>query len=223
MDDPADAHAHLHATRRSYDRGALWEADLAPTWLEQLTRWLDDAAQVEPAESNAMVLGTADADGRPSARTVLLKAADDRGLVFYTNLRSGKARDLAANPRASLLFAWRALQRQVIVLGAVEHVDVAEADAYFASRPRGSQLGALASPQSEPIGDRATLERAWAELAADYADGRPVGRPGHWGGLRVVPDSVEFWQGRPDRLHDRLRYRRPGDGERAWIVERLAP
>jgi pyridoxamine 5'-phosphate oxidase len=204
--------------RRSYTRSGLDEDHVAPTWLEQLRVWLGEAAEL--LEPNAMVLGTAGADGRPSARTVLLKGLDERGLVFYTNLDSRKGRDLRANPYASLLFPWVELQRQVALAGRVEEVGPGESDAYFATRPYGSQIGALASPQSEVIAGRDVLERARDELLARHPEGGPVPRPPHWGGLRLVPDEVEFWQGRPDRLHDRLRYRR--DGER-WVVERLAP
>lgn len=201
----------------SYDLGRLVEADLAPTWLEQLRGWLEDAERSGALEPSAMVLATA--DGAPGARTVLLRGLDERGLVFFTNLRSRKGRELAANPRAALVFLWIALQRQVIVDGRVEPVADEESDAYFASRPRGARLGALASPQSEPIESREWLERRFAELEQRYPDTDPP-RPDWWGGLRVVPDSVEFWQGRMDRLHDRLRFRREGE---SFEVERLAP
>jgi pyridoxamine 5'-phosphate oxidase len=206
--------------RRAYTLGGLDERDLAPTWLAQLERWLGEALAADLVEPNAMVLATADREGRPSARTVLLKGLDERGLVLFTNLASRKGREALANPRAALVIPWLAVQRQVTVTGAVERVSAEESDAYFASRPRGSRLGALASPQSSVIADRAALERARDELAARFPEGTAVPRPGHWGGLRVVPDAVEFWQGRPDRLHDRLRFRRDGPG---WVVERLAP
>jgi pyridoxamine 5'-phosphate oxidase len=216
----------LPAVRRLTDMRGLYvadsldEHDLAPTWLEQFERWLDDAVEAPLPEPNAMVVATATPDGRPSARTVLLKVVDERGFVFYTNLDSRKGREAAENPAASLVFAWLPLHRQVVVTGRVEPVDEAEADAYFAARPRGSQLGALASPQSQVIASRAVLDQARAQLERRYPPDAPVPRPRHWGGLRVVPDSVEFWQGRPDRLHDRLRFRRAEDG---WTVERLAP
>lgn len=211
---------HLQAMRRTYERGGLDEADLAPDWLLQLQCWLRDAVAAGVTEPNAMVLATADADGRPSARTVLLKGLDARGLVLYTNLGSRKGREATANPAVSVVFPWIDLQRQVVVYGTAGPVDAAEADAYFASRPRGSQLGAAASPQSTVISGREALLTARAGLDATYPEGTPVPRPEHWGGLRVRPTSVEFWQGRPDRLHDRLRFRAVGA---TWIVERLAP
>lgn len=211
----------LQAMRRAYTAAGLDVGDLAATWLEQFRRWLAEVVAAGLTEPNAMVLATAAPSGRPSARTVLLKAVDERGFVLYTNLESRKGREAAANPWASLVFPWIELQRQVIVGGAVERVDDAQADAYFASRPHGAKLGALSSPQSRAVASRAVLDDARAELGRRYPEGTPVPRPGHWGGLRVVPDEVEFWQGRPDRLHDRLRYRREEDG--AWLVERLAP
>jgi len=207
--------------RRAYGQGSLDEEGLAAGWRPQFERWLQDAVDAGLPEPNAMVLATADAAGRPSARTVLLKDAGDDGLVFFTNGRSRKATQLATNPQASVLFPWIGLQRQVEASGVVEPVAQSASDAYFASRPRGSQLGAAASPQSAVIADRSVLERARDELEDRYPDGTPVPRPAHWGGLRLVPDQVEFWQGRPDRLHDRLRFRRTSDG--SWVRERLAP
>ena len=208
--------------RGFYVADTLDESDLAPTWLAQFERWLDDAINAGLPEPNAMVMTTADAAGRPSARTVLLKVLDERGFVLYTNLQSRKARDVAVNPFAALVFTWIPLHRQVVVAGAVERVDDKEADAYFATRPHGSRLGALASPQSQVISSRAVLDQARAQLARRYPEGSRVPRPRQWGGLRVVPDSVEFWQGRADRLHDRLRFRLDDNAGR-WIVERLAP
>ena len=207
--------------RRAYDAAGLAEADVAPTWREQFERWLADADRAGLTEPNAIVLATADPSAAPSARTVLLKGVDDRGFVVFTNLRSRKAREALANPAASIVVPWIDLRRQVVVTGAVEPVAAAEADAYFASRPRGSQLSAIASQQSEVVSGREALERAREEVAARYAEGEAIPRPEHWGGLRIVPDAVEFWQGRPDRLHDRLRFRRGTDG--SWGLERLAP
>ena len=204
--------------RRSYRRMGLSEDDLAATWLRQFERWLADAVAAGIGEPNAMVLATADAQGRPSARTVLLKGVDDDGFVLFTNRDSRKGREVAANPRATLLFPWHDLQRQVIAEGAVGPLTPDEDDEYFATRPHGSQLGALASPQSQVIPSRDALAAAFDDAAKRYPDAVP--RPPNWGGLRLTPDAVEFWQGRPDRLHDRLRYRREGD---AWAVERLAP
>jgi pyridoxamine 5'-phosphate oxidase len=211
----------LEDMRGLYAAPTLDETDLAGDWLAQFERWLDEAIATPLPEPNAMVLATADGDGRPSARTVLLKVVDARGFVFYTNLESRKGHDIAANPHAALVFPWTQLHRQVIVTGAVEPVDDAEADAYFASRPRGSRLGALASPQSQVIPSRAVLDGARADLEERYPDGADIPRPAHWSGRRVVPEAVEFWQGRADRLHDRLRYRREGD--QRWVIERLAP
>ena len=207
--------------RRAYGRGQLEESELESTWLAQLTRWLEQAVRAGGPEPNAMVLATAARDGTPSARTVLLKTLDERGLAFYTNLSSRKGCELAANPRAALVFAWVALQRQVTVEGCVEALGGEESDAYFASRPHGARLAALASPQSQVLDSRAQLDRAYAELSERHSEGTDVPRPHWWGGLRVVPARVEFWQGRTNRLHDRLRYRRANSG--AWVIERLAP
>jgi pyridoxamine 5'-phosphate oxidase len=211
----------LPEMRRAYEpTEALNQGDLAATWLEQFERWLDDVVDsgrlVEP---NAMILATADARCRPSARTVLLKGVDERGFVFYTNLESRKGSDALANPHAALVFDWIELRRQVVVTGTVERVTDAESDAYFASRPRGSQIGAHASRQSRPIASREELDEACRAASERYPDEVP--RPPHWGGLRVVPETVEFWHGRPNRLHDRLRYRKTEGGD--WVVERLAP
>lgn len=207
--------------RRDYGGKALSESDLAPSWLEQFEGWLADAVAAGESDPNAMIFATADARGRPSARTVLLKEVDAGGFVLFTNLRSRKGREALENPWGSLVFPWLLLQRQVVVVGAVEPVDAAYADEYFRSRPHGSKLGALASPQSEVITDRSVLEGARASLDERYPPGSDVPRPSHWGGLRLVPETVEFWQGRRDRLHDRLQYRRGDDG--LWVVERLAP
>lgn len=218
---PDDAARRVAAMRRSYELGGLDEADLAPTWLEQFTRWFADAEEAGLPEANALVLATASADGHPSARTVLLKGFDERGLVLFTNRESRKGREAAENPRASAVMPWWDLQRQVVVCGAIEPVSDAESDAYWAQRPRGSQLGAVASPQSAVLPSRADLERRRAEAEERHPPGTDVPRPSTWGGLRLVPATVEFWQGRPDRLHDRLRFRRDDGG--GWSVERLAP
>ena len=211
----------LQAMRRDYELGALREEDLAPTWLEQFERWLTEAMEGGEAEPNAVVVATAGADGRTGARTVLLKDVDERGFVFNTNYDSRKGSEIAENPRASLVFPWLDVRRQVVVDGTVEHVTPTEADAYFATRPREARISAHASPQSEVVESRDVLERRRDEVAARFPDGVDVPRPEHWGGLRVVPEAVEFWQGRANRLHDRLRYRLEEDG--AWVVERLAP
>jgi pyridoxamine 5'-phosphate oxidase len=209
------------AMRRDYtERGALLESDLAADWLGQFTAWFGEAAAYGLPEPNAMIVATADRSGRPSARTVLLKEYDADGFVFYTNYGSRKGTEALANPYASLVFPWFGMQRQVTATGTVTRVSRTETEAYFGSRPRGSQLGAWASPQSQVLPDRAAVEAGLAAAVERFGDG-PVPAPPHWGGLRVIPDSVEFWQGRSNRLHDRLRYRRTDD--RGWIVERLAP
>lgn len=207
------------AMRREYPvSGPMAEADLAPDWVSQFSRWFADAVAAGLPEPNAMVLATADTEGRPSARTVLLKGYDQRGFTFYTNYESRKGTELAANPRASVVFPWFAMRRQVVACGTASPVDRAETEAYFATRPRGAQLGAWASPQSTVVADRGVLDQRLAEAARRFPDQVPA--PPHWGGFRLVPESVEYWQGRADRMHDRLRYRRTGAG---WVIERLAP
>ena len=205
--------------RAEYSRGELDEASTDADPIAQFARWWDEATRSEIREVNAMTLATADAAGRPSARTVLLKEFDARGFVFYSNYESRKGRELAANPRAALLFFWKELERQVRIDGQVERVDQADSDAYFKSRPLASRIGAWASPQSEVIPGKAWLLARAAEMGLRH--GVSPARPPHWGGYRVVPEAVEFWQGRPSRLHDRLRYRL-GDGG-VWVRERLAP
>jgi pyridoxamine 5'-phosphate oxidase len=210
----------LAAMRRDYtERGALLESDLAADWPTQFTAWFADATAFGLPEPNAMIVATASGDGRPSARTVLLKGYDVRGFVFYTNYTSRKGVEAAANPAASLVFPWFPMQRQIIVAGPVD-VSRAETEAYFATRPRGSQLGAWASPQSQVVPDRAAVEAGLAAAIERFGEDGPVPPPPHWGGLRVRPETVEFWQGRTSRLHDRLRYRWTGSD---WVVERLAP
>jgi pyridoxamine 5'-phosphate oxidase len=199
---------------------SLQERDLAPHWLAQFQGWHAELRAAEVPEPDAMVLATADANGRPSARTVLLKGVDETGFEFFTNLDSRKGRELAENPHASLVFPWYPLRRQVIVGGQVANVSEERADAYFASRAHRSRLGALASRQSAVIADRSVLEHALAELEARYPPGSEVPRPERWSGFLLEPETVEFWQGRRDRLHDRLRFRREA-GE--WLVERLSP
>ena len=205
--------------RQQYQRGGLSEADLLPSPFDQFQRWFEEAHAAGAPEANAMTLATVDAEGRPDARMVLLKGVDEQGFLFFTDYRSAKARDLGAHTDAALVFWWYELERQVRVRGTVEQLPQATAADYFASRPRGSQLGAWASEQSAVISGRAVLDRRLEEVTGRFAAG-DVSLPPHWGGYRVIPSVVEFWQGRPDRLHDRLRYRREGTD---WVVERLAP
>jgi pyridoxamine 5'-phosphate oxidase len=205
--------------RVDYKRAALSERDAASDPFELFTRWFDEAVAAAIPEPNAMTLATVDAAGRPAARIVLMKGIDTRGVVFHTNYDSRKGRDLAANPRAALLFFWVGLERQVRIDGTAERVSAEDSDAYFAARPRDSQISAWASPQSAPVADRAWLEARFAECEARFASGA-VPRPPHWGGVRVVPDRFEFWQGRASRLHDRLVWSRQGD---RWTIGRLAP
>ena len=206
--------------RRRYEQGGLSEQTLAATWLDQLRAWFDEAVACERiVEPNAIQLATVDAAGRPAVRTVLVKAMDERGIVFYTNYESAKARDLAHRPYAAAVFAWLPLERQARLAGPVEKVSRTETEAYFASRQRGSQLGAWASAQSSVVSSRAELEAAVAAIEGRFA-GQDVPAPPNWGGYLLRPETVEFWQGRPDRLHDRLRFRRDDAG---WVVERLAP
>ena len=216
MTDPS---VNLADLRTDYKRASLDERDVAKDPFAQFRQWFDAARAAQVPEPNAMTLATADGAGRPSARIVLLKDVDARGLVFYTNYDSRKGRDLASRSMAALLFFWPELERQVRVEGQVETVDDAAADAYFASRPRLSRIGAWASPQSEPLPDRAALEARFAEADQRFANG-DVARPPRWGGYRVVPAMFEFWQGRASRLHDRIEYRR---GNAGWDIRRLAP
>jgi len=206
--------------RKEYALAGLAEKDLARDPFRQFEKWFQEAEASKLVEPNAMVLATATRDGRPSARAVLLKSVDGRGFVFFTNYESRKGRELDANPHASLVFPWFAFERQVIVEGPVAKVPREESESYFHSRPPASQLAAWASVQSSIIPGRKALEEAMKDLEKKYA-GRKVPVPPHWGGFRLAPETVEFWQGRRSRLHDRLRYRRGSDG--SWTVERLAP
>ena len=208
----------LAALRQEYMRAGLHEKDLAPDPFAQFGNWFDEALQSGIALPNAMTLATATKKGRPSARAVLLKGFDAHGFVFYTHYRSRKGRELEQNPQAMLLFCWEELERQVGIEGRVEQVSVAESDSYFASRPLGARLSAIVSPQSETVAGREDLETRLEEAAKRWRDAPP--RPLHWGGYRLAPDGFEFWQGRRDRLHDRLCYRKSGG---AWKIERLAP
>jgi len=203
-----------------YNGEPLLECQMDADPIRQLQQWLQEALDAGVIEPNAMCLATVDEQGQPDARFVLLRGLDERGLVFYTNANSAKGRQMSRNPQVAAVFWWGALHRQVRIQGIVEMVSEAEADAYFATRPRGHQLAAWASPQSEPIPDRQVLEARMAALEQQY-EGCPVPRPPYWTGYRIVPHTIEFWQGRPNRLHDRLRYRREPDG--SWKLERLAP
>lgn len=207
--------------RVSYAAARLDEAALAATWHEQLSTWLADAVVAELSEPNAMVLATADADGRPSSRTVLAKMLDERGVVFFTNFTSAKMHELKASRYASATFPWLALQRQAHLRGPVEMIPVAETRQYWDTRPRGAQLGAWASAQSSVVRSRRALDNAIDHAAQRFAGAERVPLPPHWGGVRIRPETVEFWQGRPDRMHDRLRFTLDGDG--VWTVQRLAP
>ena len=233
---PTPGPVDLARMRQSYSGTGLSESDLGPDWLTQFNKWLAQATVAELPEPNAMVVATVSAEGAPSTRTVLAKGVDVQGVVFYTNYQSAKSADLDVNPQVSATFPWYALRRQVHFHGVAERVDAATTAAYWAVRPRGSQLGAWASPQSQVLGSfragsspqdfRHLLDERQVEVeqrfggGPDAVDAPPVPVPPHWGGWRIVPSVVEFWQGRTGRLHDRLRYRRAGEG---WVVERLAP
>ncbi len=209
----------MAALRAEYELGGLDESDADPDPMVMFGRWFADATAAGLLEANAMVLATVSPDGVPSSRTVLLKGIDETGFVFFTNYSSRKGGDLATNPRCALLFGWYPLQRQVRIEGSAAPVARSETEAYFATRPRGAQLGAWASAQSQPVAARSELEAAYAEAEARFGDGE-IPAPPHWGGYRVVPEVVEFWQGRRGRMHDRLAYRRQPEG---WRIARLAP
>lgn len=232
MSNPSDVPPNLAGMRHDYRRGELHRADLCDDPIEQFTCWIAEACQAGIHEPNAMSLATANTDGRTSIRTVLLKHFDARGFVFFTNLDSRKSTDLKSNPNASLLFAWLLLERQAIINGSVELVSAKENETYFHSRPRESQIAAWASPQSSPVQDRQELKLRWSQAQAKFGEGEiPV--PPFWGGWRVIPQTIEFWQGGGHRLHDRFRYTRPvgaarrgsatAPGTAGWRIKRLGP
>ncbi|GAP98296.1 pyridoxamine 5'-phosphate oxidase [Leptolyngbya sp. NIES-2104] len=205
--------------RKDYTKETLNESEVDPNPFVQFRRWFDQAVNAELPEPNAMTVATASKDGIPAARIVLLKALDDRGFTFFTNYNSAKGKELEANPQAALVFLWTELERQVRIVGTVEKITSEESDGYFFSRPHNSRLGAWASNQSEVIPNRDVLEQNLAALKLEY-ENQEVPRPSHWGGFRVIPREIEFWQGRSSRLHDRLRYRFQNG---AWIIDRLSP
>ncbi|MER7733444.1 pyridoxamine 5'-phosphate oxidase [Streptomyces erythrochromogenes] len=220
MADVTDQDIDPAMMRKQYRSEIVHEESLAEDPMEQFARWFQQAADSHLFEPNAMVVSTATPDGRPSSRTVLLKQFDSRGFVFFTNYGSRKGRELAQNPQVALLFPWHPIARQVIVTGTASRIGRDETAAYFRSRPHGSQLGAWASEQSSVIGSRAELDSRYAELAERYPEGEQVPVPPEWGGLRVVPQEIEFWQGHENRLHDRLHYVLEGE---KWRLERLCP
>lgn len=217
----SNLHHHLHAIRQEYTQAALDETHATANPFDLLEKWLHEAIEAQVAEPNAMFLATVNKENRPSGRIVLLRGMDENGLRFFTNYHSRKGKELEGNPFAGLTFFWAELERQIRIEGKVEKTDAHESDQYFHSRPRGNRLGAWASPQSEVIANRDELERILGVFQAKFGHDAPIPRPEHWGGYRLVPDRIEFWQGRPSRLHDRLRYQLSKEG--TWIIERLAP
>ncbi len=211
---------HVANLDEQYDLSQLKETDLDPDPFKQFQKWFEDALKVDLNYPNAMTLATADKNNRPSARMMLLKGADEKGFVFYTNSESNKGEDLAQNPRAAMVLWWAKLERQIRIEGKIEQVSEQEADSYFRTRPRGSQIGAWVSEQSRVISSRKVLDSRMEQLEEEYRN-REITRPPYWLGYRLIPVSIEFWQGRPNRLHDRLRYRLVEDGR--WTIERLAP
>ena len=209
----------LAQMRKSYEQAALDEPHVRPLPIDQFHHWFDEAVKAKALEPNAMTLATVGEDGRPSTRVLLIKGADQQGLVWFTNYQSRKGMDLAAHPVAAMQFFWPELERVVRIEGRVERVSDAESDEYYRSRPLGSRIGAWVSQQSSVLASREPLEKAWAEQQARLGDDPP--RPSNWGGYRLVPDRWEFWQGRPSRLHDRIEYRLQADGR--WLIQRLAP
>lgn len=217
--EPEEKIPPVNAMRREYTQGGIRRKELSPCPVQQFRLWFDQALKAQILEPNAMALATSDKKNRPSLRTVLLKAYDERGFVFFTNYKSRKAREIEDNPQVSLLFPWLALERQVVICGRIEKISTKESFQYFQSRPKGSQLGAWVSQQSSVITKRALLEAKWEEMKRKFKEGE-IPLPDFWGGYRVIPDSVEFWQGRQNRLHDRFLYEKV-DGE--WLINRLEP
>jgi pyridoxamine 5'-phosphate oxidase len=212
----------LASLRMDYQKHSLDVSDVDPNPFAQFHLWFREARAAEIVEPNAMTLATADASGQPSSRTVLLKGLDDRGFTFFTNYSSRKGNDLAANPRASLTILWRELERQVNIAGPIERCSREESAAYFAQRPHGSRIGAHASQQSSPVPSRSWLEERFAALSQQWPDGSPIPLPDSWGGYRLIPTSIEFWQGRPSRMHDRILYQRTSPSS-PWSIHRLSP
>jgi pyridoxamine 5'-phosphate oxidase len=212
------AQADLADLRKEYARETLDEGRVDPDPIRQFQAWMNEAVAAQLPEPTAMTLATVNGRGRPSARIVLLKGVDAQGFVFFTNYESRKGKELAANPMAALTFMWKELERQVRIEGQAERVSAAESNAYYATRPLGSRIGAWASPQSDAIESRAWLEKRWEELTREHGENPPC--PPHWGGYRILPDYLEFWQGRGSRLHDRIAYARAGE---RWKIARLAP